>query len=90
MKKPSGPEVACTFAKSSGGAGQGSAPIISLPTQTRASQNGVRTSNYEHESTSTSYTDQPIFFRCVCVYASVCDYSHKVLILLGAQSIIQC
>ncbi|KAF7704373.1 hypothetical protein HF521_021445 [Silurus meridionalis] len=58
MKKPSGPEVACTFAKSSGGAGQGSAPIISVPTQTGASQNGL-----ENESTNTLYSDQPIFFR---------------------------
>lgn len=82
MKKPSGPEVACTFAKSSGGTGQGSAPIISVPTQaqTRASHNG-----HEHESTATSYTDQPIFFRCV--YASACDYSHKMHILYGSQSI---
>lgn len=63
MKKPAGPEVACTFAKSSGGAGQSSAPIISVPTQTSASPNGL-----EHESTVTSYTDQPIFFRCVCDY----------------------
>lgn len=66
MKKPSGPEVACTFSKSSGGSGQGSAPIISVPTQTRASQNG-----HEHEATPTSYADQPIFFRCV--YASACN-----------------
>lgn len=82
MKKSSGPELACTFSKSSGGAGQGSAPIISVPTQTRASQNG-----FEYESTATSYTDQPIFFRCV--YAFACDYSHKVLIVLGSHSITQ-
>lgn len=62
MRKPSGPEVACTFAKSGGAAGQGSAPIISVPTQTSTSQNGL-----EHESSTTSYTEQPIFFRCVCM-----------------------
>ncbi|XP_047677677.1 autophagy-related protein 2 homolog B isoform X1 [Tachysurus fulvidraco] len=56
MKKPSGPEVACTFAKSSGAASHGTAPIISVPTQTSASQNGL-------EPSATSYTDQPIFFR---------------------------
>lgn len=67
MKKPSGPEVACTFSKSSGGAGQGSAPIISVPTQIRDGQNG-----HEHESTPTSYADQPIFFRCV--YASAYNF----------------
>lgn len=85
MKKPSGPEVACTFAKSSGGAGQGSAPIISVPTQTRASQNGL-----EHESAATSCTDQPIFFRCVSVWAPLfVIYSHNLLILLDSQSISQ-
>uniref|UniRef100_A0A8B9M0D8 Autophagy related 2B n=1 Tax=Astyanax mexicanus TaxID=7994 RepID=A0A8B9M0D8_ASTMX len=40
-------------------------PIISVPTQTRSSQNGLGASSHEHvpESASTSFTDQPIFFR---------------------------
>ncbi|XP_037397810.1 autophagy-related protein 2 homolog B isoform X3 [Pygocentrus nattereri] len=66
VTKPPGPEVACTFSKYSGGAGQDPAPIISVPAQTRtASQNGLGASSHEHvpEPASTSFTDQPIFFR---------------------------
>ncbi|XP_062863124.1 autophagy-related protein 2 homolog B isoform X2 [Trichomycterus rosablanca] len=65
MKTTPGPEVACTFSKYSGGAGQDPAPIISVPTQTRSTQNGLEASSGEQqpETATTSFTDQPIFFR---------------------------
>lgn len=69
MKKPSGPEVSCSFSKYNGAAAQDPAPIISVPTQSRASPSLVRTcsqdSTAETDTASTSFTDQPIFFRCV-------------------------
>lgn len=67
MKKPPGPEVSCSFSKYNGGAGQDPAPIISVPTQSRASPSLIHTSSQdstaETDTSSTSFTDQPIFFR---------------------------
>ncbi|XP_051502720.1 autophagy-related protein 2 homolog B-like isoform X2 [Myxocyprinus asiaticus] len=54
MKKPTGPEVSCSFSKYNGGASQDPAPIISVPIQARSSTCG---------QDSTTDTDQPIFFR---------------------------
>lgn len=69
MKKPPGPEVSCSFSKYNGAAAQDPAPIISVPTQSRASPSLNRTcsqdSTAETDTASTSFTDQPIFFRCV-------------------------
>ncbi|XP_026875391.2 autophagy-related protein 2 homolog B isoform X2 [Electrophorus electricus] len=65
MKKPPGPEVACTFSKYSGGAGQDPAPIISVPTHSRSSQNGLAASSQDFvpDAAHPSFSDQPIFFR---------------------------
>ncbi|KAJ7988630.1 hypothetical protein DPEC_G00311210 [Dallia pectoralis] len=68
MKKPSAPEVSCSFTKYGGG-GQDPAPIISVPTQSRSILNGLTSysnSNPEEEGTAsgTSFPDhRPIFFR---------------------------
>ncbi|XP_062325883.1 autophagy-related protein 2 homolog B-like isoform X2 [Osmerus eperlanus] len=66
MKKPPTPEVSCSFTKH-GGASQEPAPIISVPTQSRASQNGLAASGSEDpgeaDAATASFTDQPIFFR---------------------------
>lgn len=87
-KKPSGPEVACTFAKSTGGAGQSSAPIISVPTQTRTSMNGLGASSHEHESTASSFTDQPIFFRCVSMPLFVVIFIKCLMCVAITQSLL--
>ncbi|XP_028828008.1 autophagy-related protein 2 homolog B isoform X2 [Denticeps clupeoides] len=66
MKKPPGPEVSCIFSKHGGGASQDPAPIISVPTQSRTSQNGLICSGKESSELDpgpTSFNDQPIFFR---------------------------
>uniref|UniRef100_A0A673K2H5 Autophagy-related protein 2 homolog B-like n=1 Tax=Sinocyclocheilus rhinocerous TaxID=307959 RepID=A0A673K2H5_9TELE len=69
VKKPPAPEISCNFSKYNGAAGQDPAPIISVPTQSRASPSPVHTcsqdSTAETDTASTSFTDQPIFFRCV-------------------------
>ncbi|XP_076833949.1 LOW QUALITY PROTEIN: autophagy-related protein 2 homolog B [Brachyhypopomus gauderio] len=65
MKKPPGPEVACTFSKYGGGPGQDPAPIISVPAHSRTSQNGLAAASLDYvpDTTPASFTDQPIFFR---------------------------
>ncbi|XP_016101620.1 autophagy-related protein 2 homolog B-like [Sinocyclocheilus grahami] len=64
VKKPPAPEISCNFSKYNGAAGQDPAPIISVPTQ---SPHLVHTcsqdSTAETDTASTSFTDQPIFFR---------------------------
>ncbi|XP_057199403.1 autophagy-related protein 2 homolog B isoform X3 [Triplophysa rosa] len=66
MKKPPGPEVSCNFSKYNGGAGQEPAPIISVPTQARQGSSLISSQDSATEtdtSASSSFTDQPIFFR---------------------------
>uniref|UniRef100_A0A673ZB42 Autophagy related 2B n=1 Tax=Salmo trutta TaxID=8032 RepID=A0A673ZB42_SALTR len=69
MKKPSAPEVSCSFTKHGGGS-QDPAPIISVPAQSRSSCsiNGLTLSSNSdtgeaEAATASSFTDQPIFFR---------------------------
>ncbi|XP_020356756.1 autophagy-related protein 2 homolog B [Oncorhynchus kisutch] len=69
MKKPSAPEVSCSFTKNGGGS-QDPAPIISVPAQSRSSLslNGLTLpsnsdSGESEVATASSFTDQPIFFR---------------------------
>ncbi|CAB1330898.1 unnamed protein product, partial [Coregonus sp. 'balchen'] len=67
MKKPSAPEVTCSFTKHGGGS-QDPAPIISVPAQNRSSLNGLTLSSNSNSgeaeaATASSFTDQPIFFR---------------------------
>ncbi|XP_076017727.1 autophagy-related protein 2 homolog B [Genypterus blacodes] len=65
-KTPPGPEITCSFTKSTGSS-QDPAPIISVPAQRRFSANGFSTSRRdecsENEAAAPSFTDQPIFFR---------------------------
>ncbi|KTG34867.1 hypothetical protein cypCar_00040157 [Cyprinus carpio] len=53
VKKPPVPEISCNFSKYNGAAGQDPAPIISVPTQSRASPSLVHTSSQD----STAETD---------------------------------
>ncbi|XP_012992957.2 autophagy-related protein 2 homolog B isoform X2 [Esox lucius] len=70
MKKPSAPEVSCSFTKHGGG-GQDPAPIISVPTQSRSSSslNGLTLfsnsdSGEAGAASASAFTDhRPIFFR---------------------------
>ncbi|XP_045572132.1 autophagy-related protein 2 homolog B isoform X4 [Salmo salar] len=69
MKKPSAPEVSCSFTKHGGGS-QDPGPIISVPAQSRSSCsiNGLTLSSNSdtgeaEAATASSFTDQPIFFR---------------------------
>ncbi|XP_062379584.1 autophagy-related protein 2 homolog B isoform X2 [Sardina pilchardus] len=60
MKRPAGSDVSCSFSK------QDPAPIISMPTQASANQNGLSEpsgQDPEREPASLVFTDQPIFFR---------------------------
>ncbi len=81
VKKPPVPEVSCNFSKYNGAAGQDPAPIISVPTQSRASPSLVRTcsqdSTAETDTASSSFTDQPIFFRCVRGSESILKHLHQ-------------
>lgn len=67
-KKTPGPEITCSFTKSTSN-NQDPAPIISVPAQRRFSANGFSTSLKEEcsekEAAAPSFTDQPIFFRSV-------------------------
>ncbi|XP_073720955.1 autophagy-related protein 2 homolog B-like isoform X2 [Misgurnus anguillicaudatus] len=68
IKKPPGPDVSCSFSKYNGGTSQDPAPIISVPTQARSSPSFISTCSQggaaETDTTaSSSFTDQPIFFR---------------------------
>ncbi|KAJ8390814.1 hypothetical protein AAFF_G00099460 [Aldrovandia affinis] len=70
VKKPPAPDLSCSFPKHGGGGGGGSqdpAPIISVPGQTRPSQNGVTSPGgadaADPEACGASFTDQPVFFR---------------------------
>ncbi|XP_030574079.1 autophagy-related protein 2 homolog B [Archocentrus centrarchus] len=65
-KNMAAPEISCSFSKHAGSS-QDPAPIISVPTQRRLSQNGFSTSGREEgndsEVSAPPFTDQPIFFR---------------------------
>ncbi|XP_018619726.1 autophagy-related protein 2 homolog B isoform X2 [Scleropages formosus] len=65
VKKPPAPDISCSFPKQGGGSGQDPAPIISVPSQSRPSQNGApQPSSAEYDGAGTaSFADQPIFFR---------------------------
>lgn len=62
------PEISCSFSKHAGSS-QDPAPIISVPAQRGLTHNGFSTPGREevidNESSATSFTDQPIFFRLV-------------------------
>ncbi|XP_066550604.1 autophagy-related protein 2 homolog B isoform X1 [Amia ocellicauda] len=67
VKKPPAPDLSCSFAKHTVSS-QDPAPIISVPGQSRPSQNGMTLSGSTDPGDAepvagTSFTDQPIFFR---------------------------
>ncbi|XP_069049279.1 autophagy-related protein 2 homolog B isoform X3 [Lepisosteus oculatus] len=67
VKKPPAPDLSCSFPKHMGGS-QDPAPIISVPGQSRPSQNGMTPSGSAEAGepelpAPAPFTDQPIFFR---------------------------
>ncbi|XP_052009263.1 autophagy-related protein 2 homolog B-like [Xyrauchen texanus] len=75
MKKPTGPEFSCNFSKYNGGVSQASPPIISVPIQACSIISTCgQDRTTDTDTASTSFTDQPIFFRSAAAAAAETAY----------------